>query len=387
MNTHHRELLAQLARHESWPAVTIYLPTHRTSPETQQDPIRLRNLLVRAGDALAEGGMRLPEIERVLQRAWEVQADGSSWREGFEGLALFITGDTTEVFRSAHVFPERVRVGSRFLLRPLIPATDPGPRFYLLALSQKRVRLFEGDVGEIRELDPAGLPQGLSEALRYDDYERQVQSHSGSGSTVTKGGRRSAIFHGHGGGEERLKDDLLRYFRIVDTGLRDLIPPNAPLLLAGVDYLLPIYREASSHDNMLDGAVLGNLDEASPHEILDEALTLLGPMRAADAHSALQSFAERREGALVMSGLREIVPAAAEGRIETLIVSDEDTGWGTYDTVSGEVTVHPQRHEGDIDLLDSVSAATLLHGGAVYVMAADEVRTAADSDVAALLRY
>ncbi|MDY0087721.1 MAG: hypothetical protein RBS78_04140 [Coriobacteriia bacterium] len=387
MSTNGREMLERLARHEGWPAISIYLPVHRTGAETRQDPIRLRNLLTRAADALTEGGMRSPEVERILADAWDAQGDPAFWREGFEGLALFITRDTSDVFRSVRTLPERVRVGSRFLLRPLIPATDSGPRFYVLALSQKHVRLFEGTAGEIREMDSAGLPQGLAEALQYDDYERQVQSHSRSTASMTKHGRRSAIFHGHGGGQERLKDDLFRYFRIIDAGLRDLLAPHVPLLLAGVDYLLPIYREANTHDNLFDDAILGNPDEATPHEILDEALELLGPSLTADAKHALQAFAESRASALATSDLHEIVPAAVDGRIETLIVSDEDTGWGVYDTTSGQTTVHTQPQKGDIDLLDYSAKATLLHGGTVYVLGSEEVREAADSDAAALLRY
>ena len=45
--------------------VSIYAPTHRSGPEVQQGPIRLKNLLKRAEEQLVEGGLRAPEARAV----------------------------------------------------------------------------------------------------------------------------------------------------------------------------------------------------------------------------------------------------------------------------------------------------------------------------------
>jgi len=387
MEERHREILNRLARHEGWPAVSIYLPVHRAGTDTQQDPIRLKNLLAQADSLLVERGMRSPDAEAFLGKAWELQRDPAFWREGFDGLALFIGEGIFEVFRTSRTLPERLRVASRFLLRPLMPALDPGLRFYVLALSQKRVRLFEGTAEEVRELDPAGVPQGLAEALKYDDYEKQVQFHSRTPAGAAGRGRRSAVFHGHGGIGEHLKDDLFRYFRMVDAGLKELVPADVPLLLAGVDYLLPIYREANTHPRLLDEAITGNPDEVPPHEIHAEALALLEPHLNAGVYRAVEAFTEGRGSDAATGDLRRIVPAAIEGRIDTLIVGDEDTAWGMYDSAAGHMTLRSHPDNGDIDLLDHAAVATLLHGGTVHVLPAERVRQETGSDAAALLRY
>jgi hypothetical protein len=36
----------------SYPSLTITLPTHRTTPDNQQDPIRVRNLVAQAKEQL-----------------------------------------------------------------------------------------------------------------------------------------------------------------------------------------------------------------------------------------------------------------------------------------------------------------------------------------------
>ena len=54
-------------------------------------------------------------------------------------------------------------------------------------------------------------------------------------------GKQAAVFHGQGGHNETHKDDLLQYFRLVDASLETVLRESqAPLLLAGVDYLLPL---------------------------------------------------------------------------------------------------------------------------------------------------
>lgn len=49
MNCHDVLALQQIS---GYPTLTITLPTHRTSPDNQQDPIRLRNLVTQATDRL-----------------------------------------------------------------------------------------------------------------------------------------------------------------------------------------------------------------------------------------------------------------------------------------------------------------------------------------------
>ena len=78
----------------------------------------------------------------------------------------------------------------------------------------------------------------MAEALRFNDPERRLQFHTGA---VTPGGRgdRPAAFHGHGVGQGvEAKTDILRDFHKVDEALQEVLrDEEAPLVLAGVDYL------------------------------------------------------------------------------------------------------------------------------------------------------
>ena len=68
-----REDLEQLATRQGDPCVSIFLPTHRVSLETEQDRIRLGNLLSRAEKRLKEQGVR--HVQDLLRPGAELLDD------------------------------------------------------------------------------------------------------------------------------------------------------------------------------------------------------------------------------------------------------------------------------------------------------------------------
>ncbi len=380
-----RETLAELARHQAWPAISIHLTTHRAGPDVQQDPIRFKNLVKTAEESLRNAGVRSPEIDALLRPARDLLGDTAFWREGAEGLAVFLGEDASRVFRLDVELPETVTVSERFSIRPVLPALDTGERFFVLALSKKRVRLFEGTRTEVRELDLAGVPASLADALKYDDYERQVQFHSG---TPTGGGpgRRAAMFHGHGGIPDVEKSNLSRYFRMIDRGLRAFLrDDHAPLLLAGVDYLIPIYREMNSYPHLVDVSMTGNPDETSAAELHIEARRLLEPHFRVGLERDLASFGELAGTGIVSDDLAEIVSAAHEGRVKVLFVSQALAAYGSFDPASARVDINDEPLPGDWDLTDLAAAETLLHGGTIHAI--DAIDAEKTAGAAAIFRY
>ena len=114
-----------------------------------------------------------------------------------------------------------------------------------MALSQNQVRFFFGNQFSIQELElPEEVPASLAEALKYDDPEKQLQYHSGDRGN-------SPIYRGQGVGTTDNKEEIKRFFLKVDRGLQSALnEENTPLILAGVEYLLPIYQEINSYSNM-----------------------------------------------------------------------------------------------------------------------------------------
>jgi hypothetical protein len=233
------EELKALARQRHEFCVSMFLPTHRTDPGTQQDPIRLKNLVREAEHRLMDAGMRREDAKRLLHPI--VELDPHDWQQQGDGLAIFVALDWFRYYCVPSSFEEKVVVSHHFYLKPVLPLFMWNDRFYILALSQQQIRLLQGTRDRIDEIDLSDVIPDLAEVLRFEAPERQVASHMGTPRAATSrrvsGG--ATVFHGHGAGDEHdEKENLRLYFRRVNDALQPFLRPNhAPLILAGVEYL------------------------------------------------------------------------------------------------------------------------------------------------------
>jgi hypothetical protein len=86
------------------------------------------------------------------------------------------------------------------------------------------------------------------------------------------------VFHGQGGVKETHKAELNLFFNQIDEALGPILRhQHAPMILAGVDYLLPILRKSLSYPNILEGEVHGNWDYSAKSELLRKAWPIARP--------------------------------------------------------------------------------------------------------------
>lgn len=377
MQTVTRSELITLARDRGQgPYVSLFLPTHRAGPQVRQDPIRLKNLLTKAQRELE------PAHPQLLERAWSLVDDREFWQHQSDGLAVLASPSGSRVLRMPSRFPERVEVGDRFRLGPLIPLLGRDARFHILALSRGRVRLYECTFDGIRELGGPALPTSLDDALGRDWEERSLQHV-----TVTPSGdagRNDAVFHGQGSGKDDDHPETIRFLELVDRGVAELVRGEvAPLVLATVDELAGEFAKLTHHPMVLDERVPGNPDERDPEDLRTAAWPLVRRVLEQSRHAAADKFRERHGTGLATTQLDQVVLAAVEGRVGLLFV-DLDT--------SRRGRVEPQRRravvteDGDEDLLDLAAVETLAHDGEVFVVE-PEAMPAEDAVAAAVLRY
>ncbi len=351
------------------PAISIFLPTHRAGREIQQDPIRLKNLLKRAGEQLIQGGSRPADARELLAPITDLLDDNAFWRHQSDGLALFRSRDVFRVYRVPLSLSEFVSVSDRFYLKPLLPLLVNDARFYVLALSQKNVRLLECTRDQVHPIDLPEVPQGLEAALS-EGRDPQLQHHS-----VPMGATEATQFHGQGvGTDDFAVANLTQYFHRVDRGLNDVLTDGkAPLVLACVDYLAPLFRRVTRYHTILEPVLSGNPDGLSDAELQQKAWELVEPYflqeRTIAAAKYHQGLAEGRAG----HQLAEVLPAAHQGRIATLFVPLGVRRWGRYIFDSSTLDEHDQEQPGDDELLDLASIQTVLHGGTVYGVRPEEI--------------
>ena len=363
--------------------ISLIMPVQQETDKRVENHTRLKNLIKAARDDLTLLDFRRSDSERLLAPAEDLIVGGHFLATESPGLAIYLAKGSSRAYQIPYTPEELVSVGPHFLIKPLMKLRL-NEYYYVLALSKKGIRLLWANQYSVERIDLADTPQSLAEALRWDDPERELQWHSQTG---VEGDGRAAIFHGHGVGTKELhKKDLLRYFQLLDRELSRLLTnEDAPLVLAGVDYLLPIYREANTFPRLIDEGIEGGHQQLRDEEIQRKAWKLVRPHFRGRREEAVSSYYQQTGKALASADLTAVLPAAYQGRVETLFVAIDEQRWGEYDPESGELDLHSQRRPGDSELLNLATIHTVLNNGDVYTSPREDVPEAVP--IAAVLRF
>jgi hypothetical protein len=317
-------------------------------------------------------GLRTTEAKDLLAPVRCLLEDSIFWENQSDGLAAFLAPQFLRLFRVPVAFKDAVAVANRFSIIPLLPLLSCNGRFFVLALSQHTVRLLQETRYSASEIDLKGVPHNLAEALVTHEA---MQPFSFFGRRAGEGaGSWGGIFHGHGVGIDDSKDELLHYSQKIDRGLHPLLKEEkAPLVMAAVAYLQPIYRQANSYAHLVERGIEGNPDKLSSKELHARAWPLVQPLFE-DAQQRAVAQYRRLAGTEYASGdLEAVIAATHQERLETLFVALGRQVWGMFDPSTGRVEQHEQASLGDVDLLELVTSHALAQGRTVYVLEPEQV--------------
>jgi hypothetical protein len=372
--------IKELAQKTENPSISIFLPTHRAGLETQQDPIRFKNLLRDAEKQLLDGGMGPRDVSALLQSAQALLDDTNFWNHQSDGLAVFVSVDDFHSYALPFRVEELLVIAQSYYVKPVLPLFTNNGHYYILAISLNEVRLFEGTRYGVGQMAlPDGIPANMEEALRLDDPQKTLQMHPGGG---------GGMFHGQGPGDEQQKVWIEQYLNLMDTNLKEIFrEQNAPLVLAGVDYLLPMYRKVSEYQNIMEEGITGNPEHLRPEELQEQAWRIVETYFQQETKKTVEQYQQLADTDKATDNVEEIVAAAVNGRVDKLIISVEDQIWGAFNPKDGKVTrsSNGQSKKHNLALLDFTAMNTLQNGGTVYALSQDEMPT--DSPIAAVFRY
>jgi len=387
-----RNDLRELASHEAEHCISFYMPSERVEAEHSQNSIRFKNLLRDIRQQLRERGLKDAEITTILQPGTDLLDDATFWRSMSNGFCGFLTPDTHLFLRVPVTFDEVAHVSHHFYLKPLFPLIASNNRYHVLALSQNSVRLFLGTHQGLDQVDEGTIPEGIADALSYDDPEQQLQVRSHR-TADDPDGDGEAIFHGQGSGEQEFRskpqERLKRYFREIDNSIRELLKDeDTPLVLAGVSYYLPIYREVNRYPHLITNEIAGgNPDQLAPHELHEKTWGIIEPHFKAAQDEALEVFqgAYKQDNGHASAELEDVIRSAVYGRVDSLFTPVHEFIWGSINEETGEVILHGQRQDDSVELLNLAAIHTFTNGGTVYALKPENMPV--DEPAAATYRY
>jgi hypothetical protein len=364
-----KELLAQSQR----PCVSIIMPTAPMGADIRQDTIKLKDMVRQAESQMVATGVRDTIAKDILEPANGLMNDPVFWEHGEKGVALYFAPGFFRYYYLPNDVEEMVAVSERFNLKPLVSLAAASGQYYILAVSKHQVRVLEATRTSVRELHLPDMPQCMADALKTDNPEQQLQWHTNSPPPGPRG-ERAAIFHGQGVAVDNKKDELLRFFRKIDKSLHALLhDKQTPLVLAGVDYYLPIYAEANTYKYLMPDAVKGNPEGLDDKELRHQAWNIVQSFFRKEEQASRERYDQLAGTNSVTRDLNEVISGAVFGRVDTLFLAREQERWGTFDADKNLVLIHESKRPGDQDLLDYAAAQTIMHGGRVYVVDPDKM--------------
>lgn len=363
------DLMQLVDRHDP-PCVSLYMPTHAAGREQQQDEVRHKNLVQEAAEKLAEQSLSSSVRQSVLEKMESIPQDDRVWLHRSDGLAAFAAPDFFRCFTLPLAVPERTVVSQEFHISPLLPLLHANGRYFILALTKDAADLYEATRYTLVD---CALPEFAP--LKVNGEEQPLQYHSHRAPSQGKGEVSEAVYHGQGGPDDREKVDIKNFFqRQVEPEVHALVQgQRAPLVLACVDYLAPLYRDVNNYGHLLDAHVSGSPDQFSQQSLREQAWALVAPVLGAAEATAREKYGDLSDSDRTMTDPDEIGEAARQGRIETLFVPRPEAN-----DIGASRADDPLAQQ-----IDEAAKHTLLAGG--EVLAVEDVP--GGGPLAAVLRY
>lgn len=366
--------LIALAQSTGFPRLSIYLPTHLTYPEIEQDPIRLSTLLKDAEQQLATAGLRRPDIDDLLAEARGRVPAAMFWRFQDHGLAVLIEKGTTHWVKLPHSVPERVIVGPRYHLRPMIRMFRNGDKFHLLAISRDKLQFFSGRERELLEVAVDGMPVGMAEIRQRTEYEDQLGFHARDRGDPSSGAEHGK-FHALGVSPEDyadvLLDNLLR--EVAKAVDRHLARSEEPLVVAADPRTLGHFRKHLVYRYVAPEAIQSDPVALGEETLHAEAWRIAEPIVRADRENARRRLRAWLEGAAI-PGARDpqmLLRDAIAGRVDCLFLAPDAKVWGYFDEAFQVVRIDQEPGPDNEDILNRLAIETLTRGGDVFTLPDD----------------
>lgn len=366
------DIMFLLKQRGQGPCISLYMPTDKGREGAKANSIRYKNLLNKAEDEMKKAGKDYREINELLEPANKLIDDSFFWANQSEGFAYFISPGYTRYYRLPVQFDELSVTREVFHIKPLLSLISTDGQFYVLAISQQDARLLRGTNYRAEEIDLSDLLEKFEEKFATELPDQHLQFHT---RTPAEGGVRSAIYFGHGGEIDSIqKERMLKYFRFIDHEIKDKVGEyNTPLILACVDHLFSVYREASKYPLLFEEGIKGNPENMSIQELHSKALEIVKPYFQKRQEEIKGLYYELTGTGKTSDRLMEIVPASFHGRVSDLFVPLGVQQWGNYNPENDQVELSDRPETGSEDLVDLAAAETILNNGNVYAVEREQM--------------
>ncbi len=358
-------LLTYLINETELPCLSLYLPMLPGLTHATENIERLNRTLDDLENKLQPYGIEGKARSQYLAsaRAFADTVLASGVTEGT--LALFLSPSSFHAELLPVLHDDRIVIGSRFYITPLLPFLFSSMHYYILALSRNRAHFLEVNNAEIEAIQIPGMPGNQGEAwegmtLQTEEFQSNAKDDA----------------------EVETKVYVQKVAKSLHTYLQE---HHLPFVFAGVEELYGMYKHMDTSGRLLEKYVKGNPDHMEAEELLKHAEPIVKEAAEKRTLEILEGYGNVAGTGRTSTDLSDILDSAGAGKVDTLFVAEAAEQWGTFNTENGKKELHEGPESGNEELLGLAAALTLRHKGQVVTLPLDKMPEG--KQIAAILRF
>ena len=343
--------------------ISLLLATE--APGNKSFSTRFKTAVAGANEKLQSRLLPVDTIRRIigpLEEMAELLAAEAQERT----LAVFRSPEELRYFWLPDQCAEAVIAAKNVYIRPFLKKIEGELVFYILALSQKDIRLLRCTEHSSEELDVKNaFTPNLQDFLATAKPDHVLDNRMTGGPSMGAG----TVVFGTNADADSKDEYLHHFFKQVNDGVVGLLrgQEKTPLVLCGVDEALAVYRSVNSWENTPDEAVRGAPNGLRGGEMHARAIEVLQRAKDRELESILAQH-DRQAGEVAQAGVDALVQFAYEGRILHLFAAEQAKVFGSFHEGEFRARAHQTEHAGDEDLINAAAVQTIVHSGRVHVM-------------------
>ncbi len=383
-DTLNTQLIQELASISGSPCISLYMPTHRSHPANEKDPIRFKNLCKELEDSLLLQ-YSASETKEHMKPFQKLADDADFWNCTTEGLAVLSSKGVFKTIGLQVPVNEFAVVADSFHTKPLRKYLQTVDRYQVLGISLHDLKLFEGNRHSIAEVKlPSSVSKTMEEALGY----QLTESHSTVASYGGIGGESHTMHHGHGSKKDETEIDTERFFRISSERIYEHYskPSGLPLILASLTEHQNLFHKVSDNPMLLSKGIEINYKGVTEEKLNTMAWEIMQPEYDRRLSAMAARFEQAKADGTGSDDIITVAGAAAAGRIDTLMLQSGCAVAGKItDMSTGEVKMGNLSNPDTDDVLDDIGELVTKMGGQVWVIPQENMPS--KTGIAAIYRY
>lgn len=274
--------------------ITITLNTHRIKPENQKDSLLLKNLIKEAEERLFTGESKR-KAQKLMQHLLNLESQ-IDHNYNLESLVLFVNEEIAEYTRLPIAVEDRVVIDNTFATRDLIRAMHLDSGYYILILSQQRVRLVEAFNDKL--VKEIGSPFPIDNTRFYSTDKAELSN------------------------AKRQTNLIAGFFNQIDKEVNIIRKANPlPVLICSEEGNYYEYLKiADQKQSIFDTYLNKNRVEEKAHHIISEAWKIVKQYTEEKNNARKAELEKAVSQNRFLSDTNEIWQAIKQGRIQTLFI-------------------------------------------------------------------